>query len=61
MRNIVQMGFTKVRRMARDAESDIDDSGITPAKIARQLGRAIVGWLTVIVVIELVVKSLGAT
>jgi hypothetical protein len=54
-----EMAAPAVRRALAQASKDSDGATKSLAFVCRQLGRAIVGWLTVIIVVQLAVKYFG--
>jgi len=49
-----------VRRALAQASESSESADKSLAFVCRQLGRAIIGWLTVIIVVELAVKYFGS-
>jgi hypothetical protein len=54
-----EMAAPAVRRALAQASEGPDSGAKSLPFVCRQLGRAIVGWLTVIIVVQLAVKYFG--
>lgn len=55
-----EMAVFRGRRALEQASESSKSANKSPAFVAWALGRAIIGWLTVIIVIQLAVKYFGS-
>lgn len=60
MRDLVQFGELKSRLLARPrAKQTAEENAHSARSVMRHLGRVILGWLTIIIAIQLAVKHFG--